>query len=512
LSNISRYNTRSSFFNLSFTRIAKNDRLNYCMKRILLTGMLVTTTLIGLSQKHSLTVNDNQKVLVYTTANNTSYRLTLTNTLSFKKFDQPLETDICIFVDDTHSFQTFLGIGGAITDAVAETFAKLPEDKQKEILTAYYDSSKGIGYTLARTNINSCDFSSDSYDYINEGDSSLQTFSVAHDEQYRIPFIKQAIATAGGKLCLFASPWSPPAFMKDNNDMLNGGKLKPAYYQAWANYYVKFIKAYERKGIPVWGLTVQNEPMAKQRWESCLYTAQDEANFIKNYLGPTLQKEGLADKKIIAWDHNRDLMYQYASTLLNDDDAAKYIWGIGFHWYETWTGSAPMYDNEKQVQQAFPDTHLLFTEGCNDGFDATKLSDWKLGEHYGKSMINDFNNGTIGWTDWNILLDENGGPNHVGNFCFAPVYANPETGELTYTNAYYYIGQFSKFIRPGAKRITSSSNRDKLLTTAFKNIDGSIIIIVMNQSDDELPLNIWIKGKALKTSSLARSIATFVIQ
>jgi glucosylceramidase len=300
--------------------------------------------------------------------------------------------------------------------------------------------------------------------------------------------------------------------MKDNNSMLNGGKLKPAYYQAWANYYVKFIKAYEKEGIPVWGLTVQNEPMAKQRWESCLYTAQDEADFIKNYLGPTLQKEGLADKKIIAWDHNRDLLYQYASTILNDKEVAKYIWGIGFHWYETWTGSEPMYDNERQLQQAFPGTHLLFTEGCNDGFDQNKLSDWKLGERYGKSMINDFNNGSVGWTDWNILLDEHGGPNHSANYCFAPVHANTKTGELIYTNAYYYIGQFSKFIRPGAKRIISSTNRDKLLTTAFKNIDGSIIIIVMNQSDDALPVNIWLKGKALKTSSLPRSIATLIIK
>jgi glucosylceramidase len=482
------------------------------MKKIVLTGMLAATAIIALSQKHSVTGNEHQKVLVFTTANNTPYRLSLTDTLYFKKFDQPLETDVCIFIDDTHSFQTFIGIGGAITDAVVETFAKLPPNKQKELLTAYYDPKKGIGYTLARTNINSCDFSSNSYTYINEGDSSLKTFSVTHDEQYHIPFIKQAIATAGGKLNLFASPWSPPAFMKDNNSMLNGGKLKPAYYQAWANYYVKFIKAYEREGIPVWGLTVQNEPMAKQRWESCLYTAQDEADFIKNYLGPTLQKEGLADKKIIAWDHNRDLLYQYASTILNDKEVAKYIWGIGFHWYETWTGSEPMYDNERQLQQAFPGTHLLFTEGCNDGFDQNKLSDWKLGERYGKSMINDFNNGSVGWTDWNILLDEHGGPNHSANYCFAPVHANTKTGELIYTNAYYYIGQFSKFIRPGAKRIISSTNRDKLLTTAFKNIDGSIIIIVMNQSDDALPVNIWLKGKALKTSSLPGSIATLIIK
>jgi glucosylceramidase len=472
------------------------------------TGILALTAFCIPSGKHRTV--DTKQVLVYTTANNTSYRLSCTDTLSFQKFTQPAETDICVFVDDTHSFQTFLGIGGALTDAAAETFAKLPAAKQQELLTAYYDPKNGIGYTLARTNINSCDFSSDSYTYVKDNDTALNSFSIAHDEQYRIPFIKQAIAAAGGKLTLFASPWSPPAFMKDNNDMLHGGKLKPAFYQSWANYYVKFIRAYEQDGVPVWGLTVQNEPMAKQKWESCQYTAEDETNFIKNYLGPTLQQEGLADKKIIGWDHNRDLIYQYTSTLLNDTAAAKYTWGIGFHWYETWTGSEPLYDNVQRVHEAFPDKPLLFTEGCNGSFDINKLDDWRLGEHYGASMINDFNSGAAGWTDWNILLDEHGGPNHVGNYCFAPVHANTKTGELIYTNAYYYIGQFSKFIRPGAKRIISSSNRTQLLTTAFKNTNGSIIIIAMNESDKAAPVYICTNGYAIKPVILPRSITTFV--
>jgi len=484
------------------------------MIRIALTVMLALTALI-IPFKNNKAVEtsyiDNKNVLVYITANNSNYRLSLTDTLSFESYDQPVETDICIFVDTAHSFQTFLAIGGALTDAVAETFAKLPIEKQKDLLTAYYDKEKGIGYTLARTNIHSCDFSSNSYTYIKDGDEALKTFSIAHDKQYRIPLIKKIIAAAGGKLTLFVSPWTPPAFMKDNNSLINGGKLKPEYYQSWANYYVKFIKAYEREGIPIWGLTVQNEPMAKQKWESCIYTAQEETNFIRNYLGPTLKREGLSNKKLIVWDHNRDLIYQRASTILNDKEAARYVWGIGFHWYETWTGSDPMFDNVKRVYEAFPNKHLLFTEGCKEQFDSNKLGDWKLGEQYGRSMINDFNNGTVGWTDWNILLDENGGPNHAGNFCFAPVHANTKTGKLTYTNAYYYIGHFSKFIQAGARRIISSSNRNKLLTTAFKNIDGSIVVLVMNQSEDDLPINIWIKGKAVKTKSFPRSIATFIM-
>jgi len=453
---------------------------------------------------------DNKQIIVYTTAENTDFRLTPTDTLHFKDFGQPLETQICIFVDPTKTSQTMLGIGGALTDASAETFFKLPKEKQQELLTAYYDKDKGIGYTLARTNIGSCDFSSSSYTYIKEGDSSLKTFSIDHDKQFKIPFIKDVMAEAGGNLTLFASPWSPPGFMKTNDDLLHGGKLKPEYYHSWAMYYAKFVKAYESEGIPIWGITIQNEPMATQKWESCIYTADEERDFLKNDLGPLMRSEGLGDKKIIGWDHNRDLLYQRASTLLNDPESAKYLWGIGFHWYETWTGAKPAYDNVALVHEAFPDKNLLFTEGCNEAFDFNKIHEWRLGERYGESMIHDFNNGTVGWTDWNILLDEHGGPNHVGNFCFAPVHANTQTGELIYTNSYYYIGQFSKFIHPGAKRIISSSSRSVLQTTAFRNEDGSIATVVMNEGDTKINYFLWVNGKAAEVTSLQHSIQTLV--
>ncbi len=453
----------------------------------------------------------NRPVTIYTTADSTSYRLAKTaENLQFTDFGQPAETQVCVFVDPTHQFQTILGIGGALTDASAETYAKLPANVQKQLLTAYYDKENGIGYTLARTNIHSSDFSSASYTYIKEGDSALKTFSIDHDRQYRLPLIHQAIAAAGGKLTLYVSPWSPPAFMKENGEMAHGGKLLPAYRQPWANYFIKFINAYEKEGIPIWGLTLQNEPLAKQSWESCYFSAEDERDYIKNYLGPTLAASGMGDKKLIAWDHNRDLIYQQASTILNDPDAAKYIWGIGFHWYETWTGSGMQFGNVKKVADAFPGTNLIFTEGCVEKFDWKRLDDWSLGERYGHSMINDFNCGTVGWTDWNILVDEKGGPNHVGNFCFAPVVADTKKGELVYTNAYYYIGHFSKFVRPGAKRIVSSSNRDLLETTAFQNTDGTIAVIVMNNSSQKLPFILWLNGKAVKTESLPHSMVTMV--
>jgi glucosylceramidase len=456
--------------------------------------------------------NGPKKVTVYTTADKSEFRLSQTETLELLPFRQPFETEPCIFVDPSMSFQTFIGIGGAITDASAETFAKMSKEVQQEILEKYFDAEKGIGYTLARTNIHSCDFSSGSYTYVDDNDATLKSFSIAHDKQFRIPMIKQAIAAAGGRLALYASPWSPPAWMKDNNSMLQGGKLMPEFYQSWSDYFVKFINAYESAGIPVWGLSVQNEPMAKQRWESCIYSAEEERDFIKKFLGPTLEKANLGDKKLIAWDHNRDLMYQRASTILSDPEAAKYVWGIGFHWYESWTGGGNIYDNVRRVYEAYPGKHLIFTEGCAESFIPEKMEDWKWGEMYGRSMINDFNNGTVGWTDWNILLDETGGPNHVKNLCFAPLHANTKTGELSYLSSFYYIGHFSKFIRPGAKRIISSASRGQFLTTAFINTDGKIVVVVMNPSADNIPYRLWMSGQAAELVSLPHSIQTLIVE
>ena len=485
------------------------------MKNYFIFSFLISTIYSAGAQtkaviKKPVTTTGNH-VTVYTTAKNTDLRLKATETLNMVASAQPVETQVAIFVDPAKTFQTMVGIGGALTDAAAETYAKLPADKKKEFLTAYYDKEKGIGYTFARTNIQSCDFSSGSYSYVADNDAALKTFTIEHDKQFRIPFIKEAQKAAGGKFNLFVSPWSPPAWMKDNNDMLHGGKLKAEYRQSWANFFARFIKTYEKEGIPIWGLTVQNEPMARQKWESCIFTAEEERDFVKKFLGPTLQKEGLGSKKLIIWDHNRDLLYQRASAVLEDPEAAKYVWGVGFHWYETWTGGGMQFESTRRVNEAFPGKNLVFTEGCIEKFDFNRLDDWSLGERYGTSMINDFNAGTVAWTDWNILLDEKGGPNHVGNFCFAPIHADTRNGSLHYTNEYYYIGHFSKYIKPGAKRIVSSSSRDKLLTTAYLNPDGKIAVVVMNPGDTQIAYSLYLKGKAVATSSLPHSIATLII-
>jgi glucosylceramidase len=296
--------------------------------------------------------------------------------------------------------------------------------------------------------------------------------------------------------------------MKDTNHMLQGGKLLPEYANAWATYYTKFIKAYEKEGIPIWGLTIQNEPMAKQTWESMIYSAEDERDFLKNHLGPVMEKAGLGDKKIIVWDHNRDLINHRVNTILEDPEAAKYVWGVGFHWYETWTGGNPMFNNVAEVSQAFPQVNLLLTEATVEKFNPERYQHWPNAERYGNSIINDFNAGSVGWTDWNILLDNKGGPNHVGNFCFAPIHA--DKGELIYTPTYYYLGHFSKFIHPNAKRVSAVSSRSVLQTTSFMNTDNQLATIVMNMGDAPVTYRFYISDMETTVTIPAHAMQTLV--
>ena len=451
-----------------------------------------------------------KRAVVYTTADSSALRLTPADTLVFGEPGATSEGKVYIFVDPRKTFQPMTGIGGALTDASAETFAKLPPARQDELITSYYSTDRGIGYTLGRTNINSCDFSSASYAYVAEGDKDLTSFSIAHDLQFKIPLIKRAMAASGNRLKLFASPWSPPAYMKSNQDMLHGGTLLPEYYHTWALYYTKFIKSYRAAGVPLWGITIQNEPMATQTWESCVFQADVERDFLKYHLGPVMAQEGTSDVNILVWDHNRDLIIQRAQTIFDDPEAAKYAYGIGFHWYEDWSGGTQMYDNVALVNRLYPDKHIIFTEGTPANFDSTAYGRWSLGEAYGRSMIHDFNSGAEGWTDWNILLDEQGGPNHVGNFCFAPIHADTRTGKLIYTNSYYYIGHFSKFIRPGAKRILAAASRSQLLTTAFVNPDGTVAVVVMNPTANAAPYNLVVGAASMEITARPHSIQTVV--
>ena len=445
-----------------------------------------------------------EQARMYLTAKDSGERLASKGTLTFRPAAQPEEASYTVFVDPSQRFQTIEGIGGALTDAAAETFAKLPAERQQEFLDAHFDPVKGIGYSLARTHIHSCDFSSHSYTYVKEGDAALESFSVEPDLKYRVPFIRRILGMRPD-LKIFVSPWSPPAWMKSNQSMLQGGKLLPQYYASWARYYVRFIEAYAGLGIPIWGLTVQNEPMAPQTWESCVFTAEEERDFVRDNLGPSLHKAGLSGLKLMIWDHNRGLAYQRGATVLSDPEAARYVWGTAFHWYV-----GDMWENLSRLHDAFPDKAIFFSEGCNYPFSWDTFDDWKWGENYAHSMIHDFNHWAAGWTDWNVLLDETGGPNHVKNFCFAPVHADTRKGTLHYQNSYYYIGHFSKFVRPGARRLACTTTQAPLEASAFENSDGSSVAVLLNRTDQPMAAQLWVKGRALPVKLPPHSIASLI--
>ena len=341
--------------------------------------------------------------------------------------------------------QTIIGFGGAFTESAAYVLQTLDAAQRAEVLRNYFDPVNGLGYSLCRTHINSCDFSLGNWacDEV-PGDTELKHFNLERTRQHIIPMIKEAQQVPGAKFLLFASPWSPPAWMKSNGEMNHGGHLLPQYRDAWALHYVKFIEGMQAEGIPIWGLTVQNEPAAEQRWDSCVYSAEEERDFVRDYLGPTLQKHGLGDRKLIFWDHNCDHLVERARVIYQDQVAAKFVWGAGFHWY-----SGPGFEELEQTHRAFPNKELIFTEGCQEH--GAKLGKWETGERYGHNMIGHLRNWTVGWVDWNMALDIEGGPNHVGNFCDAPVSVDTKAAKVHYQPAFYYIGQVSKLREAGSR-------------------------------------------------------------
>lgn len=443
---------------------------------------------------------DYKEARVYVTAESTRQLLSDQGFRAFEVLEQPDENYPTIMIDDDITFQTIEGFGGSFTDAAAITFGKLPKEKQEQFLKACFDPVEGNGYNLCRTTIHSCDYSDEMYTYDDvEGDKELTHFSIEHDRQYRIPMIKRAMEVSGGNLRFFASPWSPPPWMKTNNEMKHGGKLKPEYNQTWANYFVKYIEAYKAEGIPMWGLTVQNEPMATQVWESCIFTAVEEKDFVKNYLGPTLHKNGLADVKLMIWDHNRGIIYQRAEVAYEDPEASKYIWGTAFHWY-----IGDHFDNVRMVHDAFPDKKILYTEAGMGG-------SWRSAINLARNVIMDLNNWSNGWIFWNLILDEDNGPRHAGGLHGTNIVnADLTKGTVTYNPPHYVFGHFSRFIKPGANRLPCTSNNDNFIATAFINPDGKIAVVILNLKNVEQMAQIWIEGKVIKFTSAANGLTTMV--
>lgn len=413
---------------------------------------------------------------------------------------------LALTIDPFQRFQEMVGFGGALTESSAWVLAQLPPEKRLEIIRRYYDPTDGIGYTLARTHLNSCDFSLHMW-ALDEapGDYDLHEFTLAPMRRWVMPLLHDAERLAGrDKFKLLVSPWSPPAWMKTNNRMDDGGSLRREYRAAWANYYVKFAQAMSNEEqFNIWAFTVQNEPEAKQVWESCLYTAAEERDFVRDHLGPTLHRAGLNDIKLLAHDHNRDILEAHADASFSDAAAAKYLWGLGLHWYVSNDFAV-----SSRVHAKYPDKPILFTEGCWEG--GKDLASWQHGEAYARQMIGDFNNWVCGFIDWNIVLDQRGGPNHVGNFCDAPVIVDTNTKDIRYGASFYYLGHFSKFVQPGARRIGSSGGPASLQSVAFINPDGSLVVIVLNESASAEAFSLSTGTGSLACLIPAHAIQTYV--
>jgi len=398
-------------------------------------------------------------------------------------------------------YQEIEGFGGAFTEAAAVTLNKLSKENRDKILKLYFSEDEGIGYNVGRVHMNSCDFSDGNYACVEENDETLDSFNVDRDKQAVIPMVRDAMKYGG--LQIFMSPWSPPAYMKTNGEMNHGGKLKPEYRELWAQCYAKFIEAYRKEGIDIWGVSVQNEPKATQKWDSCIYTAEEERDFVKKYLGKKMDELGV---KILFWDHNKERVMDRAMIMLSDEEAAKYIYGLAFHWY-----SGDHFEQLEMFNRLYPEKKLVFSEGCYE-YSKGQMDTYKIGEKYAHDMIGNFNNYCNLFCDWNLVLNEKGGPNHVGNFCDAPIMADTENDRIDIHESYYYIGHFSKYVKKGAKRIGSSKWIFDLETVAFKNPDGSIVSVVLNRTGEDIPFFFRLNGELIESVAESHSIATYIFE
>lgn len=409
-----------------------------------------------------------------------------------------------INVYDEVQYQKFYGFGGAFTEAAAHIYNEMSNEKKCEIIEACF-GEEGLCYNMGRIHMNSCDFALGNYTYIDENDASLESFNIDHDKKEIIPMIKDAEGVAGKKLSLLMSPWSPPAFMKTNGDMNHGGKLKKEYYKAWAQYYVKFIKEYQANGMQIDYLTVQNEPDAVQTWDSCTYTAEEEGIFLRDYLGPALEEAGLFEIGIFIWDHNKEDAFERMKKVVFDEMVNKYVRGEAVHWY---TGDH--FEGIELVKKCFPEKEVFFTEGCVEYSRFADSNDVQKAEMYAHDILGNLNAGISASLDWNLLLDHLGGPNHVGNFCAAPILCNVEADEVCKRLTYYYIGHFSRYIKAGARRIATTRYTDKLEVTGFLNPDGTKVIVLLNKSEEALEYVLRDKGCGFAQKIAPHSIQTVV--
>ncbi|MGB5420265.1 glycoside hydrolase family 30 protein, partial [Algibacter sp.] len=427
---------------------------------------------------------------------------------------------------------------------------------RNEVLTKLFSPTKGAGFTLTRTHINSSDYSNNHYTYVDSGDEDLSTFSINQDirgftgdenDQVRgveliepsydlIPMIKEAASIPGANFNIIASPWSPPSWMKtgETSEMTNG-TLQPKYYGVWAKYISMYVSAYKAQGINLWGLTPQNEPLHYHdaRWDSNGFTAEQGRDFLRDHLGPQLVEDGHlklddldAGLRVLIYDHNKSTMNDYVAATYEDPEASKYAWGTAFHWYaNSELDENNWYAKElDKLQKTWPNKGIIHSESSID-IDAKD----PVGQYWRKStdyagtfvpfdtyaydIITDLNHGTQGYVEWCMILSNEGQPNPYDNFNSAPVLINPVTDEVIYTPLYYLLSHFSKFIRPDAHRIgLVGDNVEGVTYTAAKNLDGSMAIVIFNRNENPYNLSIELEDEFYTMQIAPRAMQTIYLQ
>ncbi|CAM9330142.1 unnamed protein product [Chrysoparadoxa australica] len=371
-----------------------------------------------------------------------------------------------IEVDTADRKQEILGFGGAFTDAAAINFYKLPKAAQDRVVEALYGES-GLGYSIGRIPMNSCDFSIKQYNYDNvTGDFALEHFdtSLHEDSKQRIPMM-QEVLKVNPDVKFFISPWSPPGWMKEADDKGRQSMIKSNWPQglintpevkgAWALYFSKFVSALEAKGIDIWGLTVQNEPENPGPWEACVMNATFTADFVGKYLGPQIRADH-PEVKIMVFDHNRDHLLGWAETVYGDPIASEYVDGMAFHWYfggmDRGMDGSYGWGMLNRTREILPEgKFMLSSESCHCPGVATDLDgEWYRAEHTAHDILSDLSSWTTGWVDWNLLLDAKGGPNHAGNLCDTPIVCLEDHSDIRMSPLYYYMAHITKFVKPGS--------------------------------------------------------------
>ena len=382
------------------------------------------------------------------------------------------------------SYETFEGFGGAVTEAAGYIYSLMNDEQKKKVIETYFSPEK-MNYRLVRVHMDSCDFSLGLYEAMsNSEDTELKSFSFERTEKYILPMLEYAKKTAGENLKLMLTPWSPPAFMKTNGKRTGGGKLKPEYRKLWAEYICRYIREFQNRGFAVQRISIQNEPKAVQTWDSCLFTAEEEKSFLRDFLYPTMKSHGFENIEVFIWDHNKERIYERVRDTV-DEETREMVSGAAFHWY-----SGDHFEGLELVRRLYPELKLIMSESCLEYsiFDEKNIE--SVTNKLCHEIIGDLNHGMCAFYDWNLLLDEKGGPNHVGNYCHAPFLYDVEKKKLLPQKTQEQYEMFSHFICPGSVRVQTTKFTEQIDTVAYRTPDGRIVLILLNKGKELEAVNI----------------------